>query len=710
MGVLWLWQRAVWAASGIASDAAGNIYVADSGNERIQKFDSSGTFITKWGQLGSPSEEDEQNGNFSTPIDVAVDSAGYVYVADWGNHRIQMFDGSGNFVTKWGALGHSDGGEFYKPEGIAAGAGGVYVADTYNNRIQKFSSSGSYLGGWGSSGSGTGQFDLPRKLAVGATGNVYVGDSGNKLVQKFDGAGTFLKQWGSHTGAASWVFGVAADAEGNVYVGGPVTIEKFNSNGTFITAWQVSDGDGRIFSPEDITVDPDRNVYVLTGSNCILKFEYTGPAIPVVNFIGTPLSGTAPLSVQFTDTSTGDPTAWEWDFGDGNTSAIQHPAHTYVSDGRYTVSLTATNYGGSATATETDYIHVTSTVTPTPTITPGPTATPTPTPTPTPAPVANFTGTPTSGTAPLIVNFNDTSTGVPTSWLWHFGDGTNSTLQHPQKIYLTPGTYTVNLTASSAWGSDTSVRSDYITVLPVPAPTPVAYEYLTEWGSQGTGDGDFTYPEGIARDNAGNIYVTETGNHRIQMFNSSGTFITKWGVPGSGDGELDLPGGIAVTAGGNVYVADRWNSRIQKFSSAGDFITLWGSYGSGDGQFDWPYGVAVDAAGNVLVTDINRIQKFDGNGTFITSWGSQGSDDGQFNSPMGIAVDAAGFVYVVDWGNNRIQKFTGSGTFITKWGSQGAGDGQFESPRGIAVDAAGNVYVADSGNHRIQCLTAAVHF
>jgi DNA-binding beta-propeller fold protein YncE len=116
---------------------------------------------------------------------------------------------------------------------------------------------------------------------------------------------------------------------------------------------------------------------------------------------------------------------------------------------------------------------------------------------------------------------------------------------------------------------------------------------------------------------------------------------------------------MAVDGAGNVYVADRNNHRIQKFNSAGTFLVEWGGIGFGDGQFIFPEGVAVDSAGNVYVTSqfTNVVQKFTSSGSFLAKWGSSGSGDGQFSSPSDVAVDAAGNVYVTDRDNHRIQKF-----------------------------------------------------
>ena len=230
--------------------------------------------------------------------------------------------------------------------------------------------------------------------------------------------------------------------------------------------------------------------------------------------------------------------------------------------------------------------------------------------------------------------------------------------------------------------------------------------FLTKWGKSGTGDGQFISPylNGIAIDSYGNVYVADTGNYRIQKFTSDGSFLTKWGSSGTGDGQLSCRFYIAVDNSGNIYVADSANARIQKFASSGAFLAKWGSSGTGDGQFSNSSGIAVDSSGNVYVADeySNRIQKFTSSGTFITKWGSSGTGDGQFNNSTGIAVDSSGNVYVADQTNNRIQKFTSNGSFITKWGSYGHGDGQFYWPSGITVDSSGYVFVADSYNNRIQ--------
>ena len=131
------------------------------------------------------------------------------------------------------------------------------------------------------------------------------------------------------------------------------------------------------------------------------------------------------------------------------------------------------------------------------------------------------------------------------------------------------------------------------------------------------------------------------GNNRVQKFNSSGGFLTKWGSLGTGNGQFTAPQGIATDSSGNVYVADTGNNRIQKFDSSGTFVTAWGSLGIGNGQFSSPSGVATDSLGNVYVADAGntRIQKFTSGGAFIAKWGSVGSGNGQFGA--GTTLDVA---------------------------------------------------------------------
>jgi len=283
------------------------------------------------------------------------------------------------------------------------------------------------------------------------------------------------------------------------------------------------------------------------------------------------------------------------------------------------------------------------------------------------------------------------------------------------------------------------------------------YKYERQWGSKGTGDGQFDRPMGIAVDRYGNVYVADTGNSRIQKFDTSGYFITKWGSRGTGNGQFQGPYGVAVYANsmtegyvyvtepdagrvqrfesdgtymrqwGNdsidsaefepwgiaavydkgqerVFVSDAANVCIHKFDTQGNQVLHWGSIGTGNSQFHNPIGIAGDGGTYLYTVDAesDRVQKFNTNGGFIAKWGSPGTGIGQCNVSTSAAAGLSDSVFVVDAGNNRIQKFNTQGSYITQFGSKGTGNGRFDMPVGIAADNYGNVYVTDSGNHRVQ--------
>jgi len=235
----------------------------------------------------------------------------------------------------------------------------------------------------------------------------------------------------------------------------PLTVQFTDTSTTEWSVWNWDFGDGGtsvIKNPSHVyeapgtytvkmTVGSLSGYYTVTKDNFITVTQAGGI---VADFTGTPTSGTAPLTVQFTDQSTGGPTMWSWDFGDGETSMLGSPSHTYQQPGTYTVTLTASSQTcGPSTKVKEGYITVTQTG----------------------EIVADFTGTPTSGTAPLTVQFTDLSTGGPTMWSWDFGDGETSMLGSPSHTYQQPGTYTVTLTASSQTGEpSTKVKEGYITV------------------------------------------------------------------------------------------------------------------------------------------------------------------------------------------------------------------------------------------------------
>jgi NHL repeat-containing protein len=260
------------APAGVARDASGNVYVADSGNDRVQKFSATGTFLAKFGTSGAG------NGQFTSPGGVAVDGSGNIYVADTANNRIQKLTSAGAFVTAWGTSGTNDG-EFDSPTAVAVdGSGNVFVVDSNNNRVQKFTSGGTFVSTWGVGGSANGEFASPFGIGTDASGNVYVADAGNNRIQKFSGTGTFVTTWGNlGTGDGEFVgtAGVAADAS-FVYASdlGNNRIQKFSPTGTYLDKGGFpGSANGEFSTPAGIVADGSGGVYVADyGNDRIQKF------------------------------------------------------------------------------------------------------------------------------------------------------------------------------------------------------------------------------------------------------------------------------------------------------------------------------------------------------------------------------------------------------------------------------------------------------
>lgn len=270
---------------GIAVDGNGIVYVADSDNDRIQKFDALGTYLLEWGSVGTAA------GEFRRPDGVAVDDSGYVYVADYDNDRIQKFDGTGSHVLEWGSTG-SGNGQFRRPRGVAVdNSGYVYVSEQDNDRIQKFNSSGVFLLTWGSNGTGDGQFTDPHGIAVDADGDLYVADAGNDRIQKFNSTGLFLAKWGvngTNDGEFRNPHDVAFDSVQRVYVTDfdNNRIQMFDQVGTFLAAWGTNgNGDGMFLGPHGIAIDSADHLFVTDENNHRVQVFIVSSVSPMIQSI-----------------------------------------------------------------------------------------------------------------------------------------------------------------------------------------------------------------------------------------------------------------------------------------------------------------------------------------------------------------------------------------------------------------------------------------
>ena len=293
------------------------------------------------------------------------------------------------------------------------------------------------------------------KSAYTLTPNVYA----FRITNPWTETGVTWNNWDSNASIAAGSSAVATTTSAKEWVSWDVTndVRAYASGTAQNYGWMLNLSDT---TRPSSTIKATFNSRENSANTPYLSVTYS-VAAPVAAFAGTPTSGTAPLTVQFTDASTNSPTSWSWNFGDGNTTnaTVQNPVHTYTSAGTYTVALTATNAGGSNTATQSGYVTVGE---------------------PVPAPVAAFTTNVTSGSSPLSVAFTDTSTGNITSYAWDFdNDGvTDSASQNPAYTYVVGGSYTANLTVTGPGGSSTATRVINATCnlavggIPVPNPGP----------------------------------------------------------------------------------------------------------------------------------------------------------------------------------------------------------------------------------------------
>lgn len=302
---------------GITVDSRGSVYVADTYNDRIQKFTWTGGPGRGWGSKGY------EEGNFNSPEGITTDSRGNVYVADTDNYRVQKFSRFNNFMTTWGVPGSGDG-NMRSPVGIATDSeDNVYVADMVLSRIQKFTSDGDFILKWGSRGTEAGQFEGVAGIATDSLDNVYVVDAANNRIQKFTSDGNFIVQWGSEGSGEGqfWhPYGIATDSHDNVYVvdTGNNRIQKFKPDGTFILQWgSEGTGEGQFRAPEGIAIYSGYIFITDTSNSRIQKFSsgLTATRMPEVTGI-TPVQGTTLGGTTITINGTALSGVFYVEFGD----------------------------------------------------------------------------------------------------------------------------------------------------------------------------------------------------------------------------------------------------------------------------------------------------------------------------------------------------------------------------------------------------------
>jgi len=651
---------------GVAVDAAGNVYASDPDNYLVVKISPSGilTVVAGNGMLGFSGDGGPATSAGLSPQGVAVDAAGNLHIADFGNNRIRKVSPSGTISTVAGSGtkgfsgdgGAATGASLNGPAGVVVdAAGNLYIADSNNNRIRKVSPSGTIStvagngtrGFSGDGGPATSAGLSPQGVAVDAAGNLYIADTFNSRIRKvspdgmmttvagvgpeYPANGGFSGDGGPATSASLYLPGsVVVDAAGNLYIADSYNhrIRKVSPDGiiTTVAGDGFTDdysrgrfsGDGgpatsaSLNFPVGVAVDAARNLYIADfGNHRIRKVSPSGTISTVAGNGVYKFGGDGGPAVS---------ASLNWPVK----VAVDAAGNLYIADiynnriRRVSPSGTISTVAGGGTWA-----------------------------------FSGDGGPATSASLALPVDVAADAAGN-----LYIADMNNNRVRK-----VSPG------------GIITTVAGN------------AAQRYSGDGGPATSAS--LFLPHGVAVDSSGNLYIADQYNNRIRKVSAGGIITTVAGNGAkafSGDGgpaanaSLAAPVGVAVDGSGNLYIADWGNNRLRKVSAAGTITTVAG----------------------------NGIAGFSGDGGPATS--------ASLSWPEGVGVDAAGNLYIADSNNERIRKVSPSGTIGTVAGNGtrgGSGDGgpadraSLSGPGGMAVDAFGNLHIADAGNDRIRKVLAA---
>jgi len=697
-------------ASGVAADAAGNVYIADRFNNRIRKVTVGGTISTVAGtgtQSFSGDGGPATSATFNQPYSVAFDAAGNLYIADKNNGRIRKVTAAGVISTVAGTGSGSslgDGGpatsaSVSSPSAVAFdAAGNMYISD-FANRIRKVTPAGiisTFAGSNTNAFAGDGgpatsaSLSNPTGVAVDAAGNVYIGDTGNNRIRKVNPAGIIstyagganiggnFGDGGQATNASlSLPLGICLDSSGNLFI----------ADSNYNRIRRVSAGGGATA----ITVSPTSLsfTYTIGGTAPANKTLVVSSSAGVLN-VAAAASGGAWLSV----------------------TPASGPTPLTLNIAVNPLTLTAGSYTGTIT------------------LTPPAGAGVTPIPVTVNLLVLSGAGAISTIAGNGIQGFQGDGGAATSAWLW---SPLGVTVDNAGNVYfsdsgdfrirkVTPGGIISTVAGNGSIGFSGDGG---------PATSATLWPPLNGY-------------QGVAVDASGNLYIADYSNNRVRKVNSAGVISTVAGngLPiSSGDGGaatsagLSRPAGVAVDGAGNLYIAELTGARVRKVNPAGIISTVAGSGApgnSGDGgpatsaSFFAPIAVTADAAGNLYIADTTaaRVRKVNaagiittvaGNGTHGSSAGDGGPATGAALDPLGMAVDSVGNLYIAEQ-NNRIRKVTPAGIISTIAGNGNAGftgdrgpaiNAELWSPADVALDASGNLYIADTNNSRIRKITGA---
>lgn len=569
----------------LAFGAGDALYVADSGNHRIQVFHVDGRRSGGWGKEGAG------DGEFLFPEGIAVSADAEVYVADTGNHRIQVFSASGAFLRSWGTRGVGPG-EFSRPRGIAVALGQVYVADADHPRIQVFTSKGGHV-------RSIQGFAEPGGLAIDDEGVVFAADAGAHRLRVFGATGESLREWGtwgSHEGMLARPAGLALRGD-LLYLADEANhrVQVFDRSGAFLYQWGrapafAHEGNGRFHFPSGIAVSRSGG--------------FTAVCEPVEHRVQVFANGAARTPKPVSDQPWWDSLHARFHSAPASVPAADRkPSAIWITPEPESHSVLFFDVG---------------------------------------QPIPVFAAR-AGGYGSRLGEFSSPSGAAfgGDSLVATISDRGNRRLQTIQLLR----------DAGSPTGFAPAARVilgwDLAAVL-APLPEGVLLERCR--------------PGAVAFRGSRELLLVDEGNSVVFVLDPGMKLLSVLRPPkGAPSRFVD----VAVSPGrGTVYVADRYRSQVLSFDAGGKALDAWGSRSAtGDLGFLSPSGLAVDAEERVYVSDalLHRVRKLDAKGALLVKWGSFGREPGELWGPRSISVIGRDRIVVDDAGNHRGQLYTTAG-------------------------------------------------
>jgi DNA-binding beta-propeller fold protein YncE len=677
VGLLPLVSSGLNAPSGVAVDGAGNVYIADTGNNLVKEWTPASNTVTTLVSSG-----------LSDPTDVALDGAGNIYIANYGGPIGKWTAATSNLTTLVPQ-------GLFRPYGVAVdGAGNVYIADTGQNAIMEWTAANGDVVTLPFSG-----LTAPYGVAVDGADNVYITQGNNS----YDGGGTVEELIGTADSVSNLATaldgptGVAVDGNGNVYFaatwygsGRVYEWKVANNSSTQLLYWTGT--------PYGAAVDAADNVYIAdSANNQIMELPHAfvdptarsegagagndalppvlpataylaGPFIPISNQPWLTISGVTNGVVSFScaanpgssrtaqiallgqtiSVTQGAPT-----FSLGTTALLVGPA----AGSNSVVLAVYPNIAPWTNASSSSWLHLSA---------------------------ANQNGT---GSTNVVFSF-DANSGATRSGTLTIA-GHTLTVTQAGANYVAAGPVTTLV--SSGLNQPSGVAVDGAGNVYIADTFDSA---IKEWTASNNAvttlvSSGLNQPFGVAVDGAGNVYIADTYPSVIEEWTAANSNLTT--LVSSG---LEFPYGVALDSATNAYVADTGHTVIKEWAAANSNLTTLVSSG-----LDFPVGLAVDRAGNVYIADTfdSAIKEWTAANNTVTTLVSS-----NLSSPYGVAVDGAGNVCIADTGNHAIKEWTAANGTVTPLASSGLSD-----PSGVAVDGAGNIYIADTGDNAIKELPRA---